>query len=160
MCETEIKPVKEGVVYWDANEQKNVSLMLWSESIYSESGRTEHHDSLISQWWWGLFFLTRTFQSYLCKNEFHARNTSTVIQSWYCVLLITQLLRLVGRLGSRKSITGKTRQTGSCMSLLGQTERPKSVGNCCVIEVLVAFCVVTLLFGIFCWCKGFCHRTE
>ena len=22
------------------------------------------------------------------------------------------------------------------------------------------FCVVTLFFGFFCWCRGFCHRTE
>ena len=24
----------------------------------------------------------------------------------------------------------------------------------------LTFCVVTLLFGMFCWCKGFCHMTE
>ena len=27
-------------------------------------------------------------------------------------------------------------------------------------KLLVAFCVVTLLFGFFCWCRCFCHRTE
>ena len=41
------------------------------------------------------------------------------------------------------------------------TDRPKSVRNRCVIEVFDGFfCVVSLLFGIFCWCRGFCHRTE
>ena len=41
------------------------------------------------------------------------------------------------------------------------TDRPKSVHNRCVIEVFGGvFCVVTLLFGVFCGCKGFCHRTE
>ena len=40
-------------------------------------------------------------------------------------------------------------------------DRHKSVRNCCVIEVLVAFLyVVTMLFGFFCGWRGFCHRTE
>ena len=42
-----------------------------------------------------------------------------------------------------------------------QTDHPKLVRYRCVIEVLVAFLyVVTLLFGFFCECIGFCHRTE
>ena len=40
------------------------------------------------------------------------------------------------------------------------TDRPKSVRNSCVIEVLVAFCVVALRFAIFCWCIGYCDTTE
>ena len=41
------------------------------------------------------------------------------------------------------------------------TDRPKSVRNRCEFEVLVVFFyVVTLLFGFFCGCRGFCHRTE
>ena len=40
------------------------------------------------------------------------------------------------------------------------TDRPKSVRNCCLIEL---FCgvvrVVTLPFWHFCWCRGFCHKT-
>ena len=44
---------------------------------------------------------------------------------------------------------------------LPQTDRPKSVCNRCVIEVFGGvLCVVTLLFGYFCQCRGFCHRTE
>ena len=42
------------------------------------------------------------------------------------------------------------------------TDRPKSVRNRCVIEVLCAvfFCVVTLLFGLFCRWRGFCHTED
>ena len=44
---------------------------------------------------------------------------------------------------------------------LTPTDRPKSVRNRCVIEL---FCgvvyVVTLPVWHFCWCMGFCHRTE
>ena len=41
------------------------------------------------------------------------------------------------------------------------TDRLKSVGNRCVIEVFGnVFEVVMLLFGFFCECRGFCHRTE
>ena len=43
------------------------------------------------------------------------------------------------------------------------TDRPKSVRNRCVIEVFGGgFFVlwVTLLFGFFCGCRGFCPKTE
>ena len=39
------------------------------------------------------------------------------------------------------------------------TDRTKSVRNRCLIKVLGGvFYVVTLLFGFFCGCRGFCHR--
>ena len=40
------------------------------------------------------------------------------------------------------------------------TDRPKSVRNHCVINVLVAFLCFHVAFWIFCECRGFCHRTE
>ena len=41
------------------------------------------------------------------------------------------------------------------------TDRPKSVRNRCVIEVLGGiFYNVTIRFGFFCGCRGFCNRTE
>ena len=46
------------------------------------------------------------------------------------------------------------------MVIVTLTDRPKSVRNPCVIKVLVAFCVGTLVFGFFCRCRGFCHRPE
>ena len=71
------------------------------------------------------------------------------------VLLITRLLRLVGRL-ARKPVNHT-----SWVAVVTPTDRPKSVRNRCVIEL---FCgvvyVVTLPFWHFCWCMGFCHRTE
>ena len=47
------------------------------------------------------------------------------------------------------------------MTVVTPTDRPKSVGNRCVIEVLVALFMFSRgFFGFFCWCRGFCHRTE
>ena len=46
------------------------------------------------------------------------------------------------------------------MAIVTPTDRPKSVRNRCVIEVFGGVCVFTLLFGFFCRCRGFCHRTK
>ena len=71
------------------------------------------------------------------------------------VLLITRLLRRVGR-WARKSISHT-----SLVAVVTPTDRPKSVCNRCVIELFwCVFCFVTLPFWHFCWCRGFCHRTE
>ena len=71
-----------------------------------------------------------------------------------CVLLITRLLRGVGR-WARKPVNHT-----SWVAVVTPTDHPKSVRNCCLIEL---FCgvvrVVTLPFWHFCWCRGFCHRT-
>ena len=49
----------------------------------------------------------------------------------------------------------------SWVTAVTPTDRPKSVRNRCVIKVFGGvFYVVTLLFGFFCECRGFCHRTE
>ena len=49
----------------------------------------------------------------------------------------------------------------SGVAVVTPTDRPKSVRNRFVIEVFGGvFCVVKLLFGFFCGCRGFCHRTE
>ena len=49
----------------------------------------------------------------------------------------------------------------SWVAIVTPADRPKSVRNRCVIEVFGGvLCVVTLLFGFFCRCKGFCHRAE
>ena len=49
----------------------------------------------------------------------------------------------------------------SWVAVVTPTDRPKSVRNCCVIKLFCGFfCVVTLSFWHFCWCMGFCHRTE
>ena len=47
------------------------------------------------------------------------------------------------------------------MAIVTPADRPKSVRNRCLIEVFGGvLCVLTLLFGFFCRCKGFCHRAE
>ena len=48
----------------------------------------------------------------------------------------------------------------SWVAVVTPTDRPKSVRNCCLIELFCGVvCVVTLPFWHFCWCWGFCHRT-
>ena len=69
--------------------------------------------------------------------------------------MITRLLRLVGR-WARKPVNHT-----SWVAVVTPTDRPKSVRNRCVIELFCGVvCVVTLPFWHFCWCRGFCHRTE
>ena len=47
------------------------------------------------------------------------------------------------------------------MAVVTPTGHPKSVRNRCVIELFCGVvCVFTLPFCHFCWCRGFCHRTE
>ena len=69
--------------------------------------------------------------------------------------MIKRLLRLVGR-WARKPVNHT-----SWVALVTPTDRPKSVRNRCLIELFCGVvCVVTLPFWHFCWCRGFCHRTE
>ena len=71
-----------------------------------------------------------------------------------CVHLITQLLQFVGWLGSSKPHT-------SWVAVVTPTDRPKSVHNRCVIEVLVAFLCCQVAFWIFSVGVGvFVKRTE
>ena len=72
------------------------------------------------------------------------------------VLLITLLLRGVGRLSDVNRSNHNTRVT-----VVTPTDRPKSVRYRCVIEDYGGvFCVVELLFRFFCRCRGFCHGIE
>ena len=71
-----------------------------------------------------------------------------------CVVLITRLLRLVGR-WARTPVNHT-----SWLALVTPTDRPKSVRNRCLIELFLWRCLCCLLpFWHFCWCRGFCHRT-
>ena len=48
----------------------------------------------------------------------------------------------------------------SWVAVVTPTDRPMSVRNCCLIELVCGVvCVVTLPFWHFCWCRGFCHMT-
>ena len=71
-----------------------------------------------------------------------------------CVLLITRCCR--------EWEGGPVNQVNytSWVAVVTPTDRPKSVRNCCLIELFCrVVCVVTLPFWHFCWCRGFCHRT-
>ena len=48
----------------------------------------------------------------------------------------------------------------SWMAVVTQTDRPESVHNRCGIEDFGGVFYVTLLFGVFCGYKGFCHTIE
>ena len=98
-----------------------------------------------------------------------------------CVLLISQLLRLVERFGSRKPVllhqfdgyrySSPIHSTSQEMSsLLARSNvwdyrysnwlslvGPQSL---CNRSFWWRFCVVVSIFGFFCGCRGFCHRTE
>ena len=92
-----------------------------------------------------------------------------------CVLLITRLLWGVER-SARKPVNHT-----SWVAVVTPTDRPKSVRNCCLNELFVALfklslCPFGILVGvrafvigqsqisflslIFCWYRGFCHRTD
>ena len=60
-----------------------------------------------------------------------------------------------GKVGARKSVL--PHQWGG---VVYPSDRPKSVRNRCVIEVLVAFLCCHIVFGLFCGYRGFFHRTE
>ena len=63
------------------------------------------------------------------------------------VLLITRLLRLVGRLSARKRFNHKSKVTA-----VTPTGRPKSVGSRCVINVFGGvFLCCHVASGIFLW---------
>ena len=46
------------------------------------------------------------------------------------------------------------------MAIVTPTDRPVGPQSLCNRSFWWRFCVVTLLFGFFCWCRGFCHRNE
>ena len=86
--------------------------------------------------------------------ELNVQRTGTGACSSVCVLLIARLLRGVGR-WARKPVNHT-----SWVAVVTPNDRPKSVRNRCLIELFCAVvCVVTLPFGHFCLCRGFCHRT-
>ena len=58
-----------------------------------------------------------------------------------CVLFITRLLWLVGRLGSRKPV-----QPYQLLAIVTPTDRPKSVHSCCVIKVFGKVFVLSRCF--------------
>ena len=48
----------------------------------------------------------------------------------------------------------------SWMTVVTPTDRPKSVLSRCVIEAFGGVFVLSIVSRIFCWYRGFCHRTE
>ena len=76
------------------------------------------------------------------KLYLHVLDYTTVAVSW--------------KVGPVNSVNHK-----SWVTVVTQTDCPKSVRNSCLIELFCGVvCVVTLPFLHFCWCRGFCYRTE
>ena len=49
----------------------------------------------------------------------------------------------------------------SWVAVVTLTDRPKSIRNRCVIDVFGRVFVLSRCFlDFFCWCRGFCNRTE
>ena len=86
--------------------------------------------------------------------------------------LSTRLLRLVGRLGTVNRFNTHVgwllllqltvnRFNHTCwMAVVTPTDCPQLVCNRCVIEVFCCVSVLSFSYWIFCWCRGFLHRTE
>ena len=64
--------------------------------------------------------------------------------------------------GSRKVRPVNQVNHTSWVDVVTPTDRPKSVRNRYVIKLFFCgvVCIVTFTFWHFCWCRGFCHRTE
>ena len=80
----------------------------------------------------------------------------TVVNHLHVVVLDYTAVAVSWKVGPCKP--GKPHQLGGVAT---PTDCPKSVRNCCLIELFCGVvCVVTLPFWHFCWCRGFCHRTR
>ena len=89
---------------------------------------------------------------YFFQANLYFKRPLASFMSW---LISFVILRLVGR-WARKPVNHT-----SWVAVVTPTDRPKSVRNRCLIELFCGVvCVVTLPFWHFCWCSGFCHRTE
>ena len=71
------------------------------------------------------------------------------------VLLKTRLFRLV-----RRWVPVNQFNHTSWMTAATPTDRCKAVRNRCVIKVFGGVFVLSIIFRIFCWHRGYCHRTE
>ena len=77
------------------------------------------------------------------------------MHKWMCVILITRLLRLVGKLVPVNWLNHTIR-----IAVVIPNDRPKSASNRCEIEVFGCFFVLLISCWKFCWYRGFLHRTE
>ena len=84
-------------------------------------------------------------------------NFNVTVKKYLHVLALDYIAVVVsGKVGPVKPVNHT-----SWVALVTPTDRPKSVSNRCLIELFCGVvCVVTLPFWHFCWCRGFCHRTE
>ena len=117
---------------------KKLLKIQWYPFSFSDLAETDRNETF--------YFVSFRFVSF--------RFVSFRVNLFRCVLLITRLLRRVGR-WARKSVNHT-----SWVALVAPTDRPKLVRNRCLIELFCGVvCVVTLPFWHFCWCRGYCHRT-
>ena len=87
------------------------------------------------------------------------RRATLLLSTWICSCQSIGTVNFVLPFTTNVTISISTLQ--SFRAIVTPADRPKSVRNRCVIEVFGGvLCVVTLLFGLFCRCEGFCHRAE
>ena len=78
-----------------------------------------------------------------------------------CIILKSLNKIFIALFYAVQNIVGTTEQLQIAIYCCYSTDRPNSVRNRCVTEIFgIAFYVVMLFFGLFCGCRGFCHRTE
>ena len=102
---------------------------------------------------------------YVCVPHFD--DLSALVGRWSSVSIMRMIYKILNlfpfdytALAVSGKVVNRFNHT-SGVTAVTPTDRPKSVRNRCAIEVFGGvFYVVTLLFGFFCGCRGFCHRTE
>ena len=120
-----------------------------SETLKSNSHPLSENEWRLNKWnvpTWNMMILLINVVLYICLH------TATDAKK--------QKQKYKGMFETQKS-GNKTSSREILLKIVTPTDRPKSVRNRCVIKVFGGvFYVVTSLFGFFCECKGFCHRTE
>ena len=116
-----------------------------------------------------LFYFLLYYIYHLCFTCIDFYDPSSLVGCWFVVyirrfiykFLNVCLFDYTAVAGSGK--VGPVNQVNntSWVAVVTPIDRPKSVRNRCVIELFCGVvCVVTLPLWRFCWCMGFCHRTE
>ena len=101
---------------------------------------------------------------YVCVPHFY--DLSALVGCWSSVSIrrfIYNFLNVCPFDYTAVAVSGKVDRFNhtSWVTAVTPTDRPRSVRNSCVIKVFGGvFMLSRCFFGLFCGCRGFCHRTE
>ena len=99
---------------------------------------------------------SKVIYSSIISSTYEAVKHVNIFGKWYSLVCPFDYTAIAG---SRRWAHKPVNHT-SWVAVVTPTHRPKSVRNCCLIELFCGVvCVVTLSLSHFCWCRGFCHGT-